>query len=88
MLFFLFFCFIWNYITHVLWSILAQLTPLNLKTSYVFDNHPISGLPFGMYVSETSTCTLCKSLVMMYRHHIMNNTNKCMNKMCCINYVN
>ena len=39
-------------------------------------------------MSEISTCTLCKSLVMINWHHIMNNTNKCMNKMCCIYSVN
>ena len=82
-------CFsIWNY--HI--SIVAHSGSIGAftlkKNSYVSDNQPISGMPLGMYVSKISTYTLCKSLVMIKWHRIMKNTNKCMNKKCCVYSVN
>ena len=39
-------------------------------------------------MSEMSTCTICKSLVIINWHHIMKKANKCMNKVCCMYSVN
>ena len=45
-------------------------------------------MQMGIYGSEMSTCTPCKSLVMINWDHIMKNTNKFTNKMCCMYSVN